>query len=166
MRWIVNLEGGPRRVNHASVAVGDFIYSFGGYCNGEDYRSTSAIDVHILNTNNLRWQLAPTVRDEHGVPSKYPDVPFQRYGHTATAHRNKVYLWGGRNDEIVCNILYCYDTKTMRWSKPAVTGSLPGARDGHSSCVYGDRMYIFGGEYKRLIYKEIGGKYQSLVFRV
>ena len=31
MRWTVQgLAGGPRRVNHASVAVGNFIYSFGG----------------------------------------------------------------------------------------------------------------------------------------
>uniref|UniRef100_A0A1Q3G2U4 Putative host cell transcription factor hcfc1 n=1 Tax=Culex tarsalis TaxID=7177 RepID=A0A1Q3G2U4_CULTA len=145
MRWIVNLEGGPRRVNHASVAVGDFIFSFGGYCTGEDYHSTSPIDVHILNTNNLRWTLAPTVKDEYGVPCKYPAVPFQRYGHTAVAYENKVYIWGGRNDEIVCDILYCYDTRTLKWSRPAVTGTVPGARDGHSACIYGNRMYIFGG---------------------
>ena len=31
MRWTVQgLAGGPRRVNHASVAVGKVIYSFGG----------------------------------------------------------------------------------------------------------------------------------------
>ena len=31
MRWTVQgLAGGPRRVNHASVDVGKFIYSFGG----------------------------------------------------------------------------------------------------------------------------------------
>ena len=32
MLWSVHLEGGPRRVNHAAAAVGDRIYSFGGYC--------------------------------------------------------------------------------------------------------------------------------------
>ena len=31
MRWTVQgLTGGPRRVNHASVAVGKIVYSFGG----------------------------------------------------------------------------------------------------------------------------------------
>lgn len=145
MRWIANLDGGPRRVNHASVAVGDYIYSFGGYCTGEDYRSTCAIDVHILNTNNMRWSLAPTMKDEYGVMCKYPDVPFQRYGHTAIAYEHKVYIWGGRNDEIVCDILFCFDTKTLKWSKPLATGKVPGARDGHSACLYGNRMYIFGG---------------------
>lgn len=66
---------GPRRVNHASVAISDFIYSFGGYCSGEDYRSSRSMDVHVLNTNNLRWTLLPIDKN-----LKYPKVPFQRYG--------------------------------------------------------------------------------------
>ena len=126
-------------------AVGDFIYSFGGYCSGEDYKSNNPIDIHILNTNNLRWSLVPTRKDESGVPLKYPDVPFQRYGHTAVTFEGKIYLWGGRNDEIVCGTLYCFDTKTMKFSRPKVTGTIPGARDGHSACIYGTYMYIFGG---------------------
>jgi alkylated DNA repair dioxygenase AlkB len=61
-------------VNHAAVSIGDYIYSFGGYCSGEDYRLTRPMDVHMLNTNNLRWSLLPTTKE------KYPAVPFQRYG--------------------------------------------------------------------------------------
>lgn len=49
MRWTVHLEGGPRRVNHAAVAVGDLIYSFGGYCTGENYALWRPIDVHVLD---------------------------------------------------------------------------------------------------------------------
>lgn len=132
-------------MNHASVAIGDYIYSFGGYCSGEDYKSYSPMDVHILNTNNFRWSLIPLKKDENGVPLKYPDVPFQRYGHTAVAFEDKVFIWGGRNDEMVCDILFCFDTKTQRWSTPEVYGSLPGARDGHSACIVDHFMYIFGG---------------------
>lgn len=50
LRWSVHLEGGPRRVNHAAVAVGHKVYSFGGYCSGEDYETLRQIDVHIFNT--------------------------------------------------------------------------------------------------------------------
>jgi len=49
LRWAVHLEGGPRRVNHAAVAVGHKVYSFGGYCSGEDYETLRQIDVHIFN---------------------------------------------------------------------------------------------------------------------
>lgn len=50
MYWTTHLSGGPQRVNHAAVIVGDTIYSFGGYCSGENYREERPIDVHILNT--------------------------------------------------------------------------------------------------------------------
>lgn len=52
-RWTVHLEGGPRRVNHAAVAVGHRVYSFGGYCSGEDYETLRQIDVHIFNAGKL-----------------------------------------------------------------------------------------------------------------
>lgn len=136
--WTVRLEGGPRRVNHAAVAVGAKIYSFGGYCTGEDYGTRKPIDVHVLNAVSLRWTLVP-------CQSNLEDVPFQRYGHTVVAYGDYAYLWGGRNDDGACNILYRFDTNTMTWSRPAVTGAIPGARDGHSACVMENRMYVFGG---------------------
>lgn len=145
MYWTAHLEGGPRRVNHAAVSIGDFIYSFGGYCSGDVYKGTGAIDTHILNTNSLRWSLIPSRKDDNGVLARYPTVPFQRYGHTAVPYKNNIYLWGGRNDDTACNILFCFNTKTLKWSKPTVTGLLPGARDGHTACIINQFMYIFGG---------------------
>ncbi|XP_017089188.2 kelch domain-containing protein 3 [Drosophila bipectinata] len=145
MLWTVHLDGGPQRVNHAAVGVGDFIYSFGGYCTGYDYRYNEPIDVHVLNAHTMRWSLVPQQCDEEGQPLKYPLVPFQRYGHTVVAYKEKIYIWGGRNDENLCNALYCFDPKTAQWSRPPVTGCLPGARDGHSACVIGNCMFIFGG---------------------
>lgn len=61
-------------MNHASVSIGDFIYSFGGYCSGEDYRLSRPMDVHVLNTETMRWHQLTTKE------KKYPNVPFQRYG--------------------------------------------------------------------------------------
>ncbi|KAH8411453.1 hypothetical protein KR215_004873 [Drosophila sulfurigaster] len=145
MLWTVHLDGGPQRVNHAAVGVGDFIYSFGGYCTGDDYRFNEPIDVHVLNVHSMRWTLVPQQCDANGDPLKYPLVPFQRYGHTVVAYKERIYIWGGRNDENLCNVLYCFDPKTARWTRPAVSGCLPGARDGHSACVIGECMYIFGG---------------------
>lgn len=169
MFWLAHIEGGPRRVNHTAVAIGDYIFSFGGYCSNEDYRLLNTIDVHILNTQNLRWSQVPVRKNEHGFPLQYPEVPFQRYGHTSVAYDHKVYMqvffyillnrlcikfdssvlrikrWGGRNDETGCNILFCFDTHTLRWSKPEVTGDIPGVRDGHSACIIDHFMYIFGG---------------------
>jgi len=158
LRWTVRLEGGPRRVNHAAVAIGDKIYSFGGYCTGEDYETTRPIDVHVFDTITLRWSVMHSCRDEKWQQA----VPYQRYGHTCVTWNGKAFIWGGRNDrDGACNVLYCFDptkAKTSRspgstpegttqqpWSRPASNGYLPGARDGHSACVIRDAMYIFGG---------------------
>ena len=59
MRWILNIEGGPKRVNHAAVEINKKIYSFGGYCSGTKNPRNEAIDIHVLNTATLRWTLLP-----------------------------------------------------------------------------------------------------------
>lgn len=56
MHWTVYLEGGPRRVNHAAAAVGNLIYSFGGYCSSNVQQFSTPfepIDVHIFNTSKF-----------------------------------------------------------------------------------------------------------------
>uniref|UniRef100_A0A8C2I783 Kelch domain containing 3 n=1 Tax=Cyprinus carpio TaxID=7962 RepID=A0A8C2I783_CYPCA len=144
LRWTVHLEGGPRRVNHAAVAVGHKVYSFGGYCSGEDYETLRQIDVHVFNTVSLRWTKLPPVRT--GGREHAREVPYMRYGHTAVLVDETVLIWGGRNDtEGACNVLYAFDVCQHRWFTPKISGTVPGARDGHSACVLGKAMYIFGG---------------------
>jgi len=166
MRWTVQVDGGPRRVNHAAASVGSRVFSFGGYCTGENYRDMLPCDVFVLNTHNMRWSAVPKPD-----PKKYnPDTsdwPFQRYGHTVVAWQKYVVLFGGRSDNKVCNVIYLFDTETFKWTKfknvmtdsalaieksqkkPAgdltVTGQVPMARDGHSACVIDNDMYIYGG---------------------
>ncbi|CAG0922278.1 unnamed protein product [Notodromas monacha] len=74
-------------------------------------------------------------------------LPFKRYGHSVVVYQDKVYLWGGRNDQSVCNTLFCFDPRTRRWSVPDLKSqsTKPPACDGHSACVIGNMMYVFGG---------------------
>ena len=44
--------------------------------------------------------------------------PYQRYGHTVIALGDCIYLFGGRNDETACNVLYEFNTTNYQWSKP------------------------------------------------
>ena len=54
IRWTQEVDGGPRRVNHAAVSVRDrFIFSFGGYCTGEEYNQIVNIDVHVFDTGKF-----------------------------------------------------------------------------------------------------------------
>ncbi|KAH6926485.1 hypothetical protein HPB50_018826 [Hyalomma asiaticum] len=136
--WTARVEGGPCRSNHAAVAIGDEVYSFGGYCAEEMNTARRPMDVHILNTGSLRWTLIP-------VQSNLESVPFQRHGHTVVGYGEYAYLWGGRNEDGACNIVYRFDTASLTWLRPRTTGETPAAREGHSACVVGSRMYVFGG---------------------
>lgn len=143
MRWIAHIQGGPKRVNHAAAAVGHKIYSFGGYCTGGNSREYTSMDVHVLNTTTFRWTRHP-VSD---LPYfEYDDIlPYKRYGHTAVLYKDKIYIWGGRNDHASCAVLFCFDTVCCCWTAPRVTGDVPLARDGHAACVWKNYMFIFGG---------------------
>lgn len=54
-------------------------------------------------------------------------------------------MWGGRNNAVACDTLSCFDTKTLEWSTPTITGNAPYAKDGHSACIIENKMFIFGG---------------------
>lgn len=136
--WTARVEGGPCCTNHAAVAIGDKIYSFGGFCVDETDATRRPMDVHVFETGSLRWSKIPAQGD--------PDnVPFQRHGHTVVAYGDYVYLWGGSDDNGSCNIVYRFDTASATWIRPDTTGDPPRARRGHSSCVVGSGMYVFGG---------------------
>ncbi|XP_031570757.1 kelch domain-containing protein 3-like [Actinia tenebrosa] len=144
LHWIQQVEGGPRRVNHAAISVRDrFIFSFGGYCTGEDYFIIDKLDVHIFDIVTCRWTKFPT---PSRTDEQYDCVPYMRYGHSAAVINDVAYIFGGRNDKYgACNTLYCFDTRTLTWSKPQTYGYPPAARDGHTACVIEQKMYIFGG---------------------
>jgi len=166
MEWTIHIDGGPRRVNHAAVCVGERIFSFGGYCTGDNYKDQTPIDVFVLDTRTYRWVEVPKPKSYDEEPESLEDMdeifnwPYQRYGHTVSAHGKYVYLFGGRNDNYPCNNLYVFDTQTYKWSRPSVTGDIPAARDGHSSCVIDNNMYIFGG------YEETNFRFGLDVYRL
>ena len=118
-------------MNHAAVAVGGRIFSFGGCCTGDNYRDERPIDVFVLNTTTLRWTEVPKPAD----PQLLTAWPYQRYGHTVVARGDTCYLFGGRNDEAACNLLFTFCTSTYQWSRPLVEGDIPVGRDGHSAGI-------------------------------
>ncbi|XP_070571054.1 kelch domain-containing protein 3-like isoform X2 [Ptychodera flava] len=140
LRWIVHLEGGPRRVNHAACAIDNKVFTFGGYCTGDDYETLRPIDVHVFDMLTYKWiELANTTKD-------LDCIPYMRYGHTAVAVDDVIYVWGGRNDSVgACNRLFCFNTSKNVWFCPEVRGDIPPARDGHSACVLDKNIFIFGG---------------------
>ena len=68
-----------------------------------------------------------------------------RIMHDVAFQGSTCYLFGGRNDDTACNLLFTFCTKTHTWARPQVSGDIPGERDGHSAAIIGQHMYVFGG---------------------
>uniref|UniRef100_A0AC35U208 Kelch motif family protein n=1 Tax=Rhabditophanes sp. KR3021 TaxID=114890 RepID=A0AC35U208_9BILA len=165
--WTIHNQGSPKRVNHAAVAVNGIIYSFGGYDQNEHYGKNDTIDIHALDIENRRYEHfdnkqgyyvmcedANLLNDRSQIYStssflnstqQYP-VPFNRYGHTVVEYKDKIYLWGGRNDVMLSSdVLHEYDPANNEWKVIRVSGRCPPARDGHTAVVWDDKMVVFGG---------------------
>ncbi|XP_046860066.1 kelch domain-containing protein 3-like isoform X2 [Xenia sp. Carnegie-2017] len=142
MRWTVVCRDGPRRVNHAAVAVNDrYVFTFGGFCSGEDYTRILKMDVHMFDLHKLKWMKVSNVESDD-----YDSTPFMRYGHTASIVGRKIYIFGGRNEVYgACNRVFTFGINTFKWSIPNVYGTIPPPHDGHSACVIACNIYIFGG---------------------
>ncbi|XP_060678530.1 kelch domain-containing protein 3 isoform X2 [Hemiscyllium ocellatum] len=142
LRWVVHLEGGPRRVNHAAVAVGHKVYSFGGYCSGEDYETLRQIDVHVFNADTHSWS----------TPRVQGSIPGARDGHSACALGKCMFIFGGYEQLADCfsNDIHRLDAVAMMWTLINAKGNPARWRDFHSATVMGSRMYVFGGRADRL----------------
>ncbi|KAK0412260.1 hypothetical protein QR680_006118 [Steinernema hermaphroditum] len=127
MKWVVHLENGPRRVNHAAVAIGDLVYSFGGYWSGDDYKCTKTIDVNVLDTNTFRW---------HRLTSTTSPCSSRPSSRTCTSPTyDSGYMSGDGSDS---------DDGTLRVDR-GFGGSAPYQRYGHTVVAYSGKAYVWGG---------------------
>lgn len=74
------------------------------------------------------------------------DVPSPRRAHSATMIDRRLYVFGGGDGPQYYSDLYCFDTVSLKWSKPEVYGSEhPTPRRAHSANYWNGHIVIFGG---------------------
>ncbi|PWN97718.1 galactose oxidase [Tilletiopsis washingtonensis] len=84
----------------------------------------------------MYWSKAPV----HG------SVPRRAFrAHTASLAEEVLWLFGGCDSKGCFRELWCFDTETMCWSKPKVTGDLPPPRRAHTATMVERRLYVFAG---------------------
>ena len=69
-----------------------------------------------------------------------------------TLFKNKLVLFGGRNDAIfpsirnvALNDLHIYDIQANRWLPVVIYGDMPSSRWGHKLVANQDKIMLFGG---------------------
>ncbi|KAI9249529.1 hypothetical protein BY458DRAFT_483136 [Sporodiniella umbellata] len=84
----------------------------------------------------MQWKVLHSIS---GTP------PSKRYGHTATKWNSSIIVFGGcTENQEYCNDVHIFDSKTLTWHQPSISGSLS-ARYLHSATIYKDKLYIYGG---------------------
>ncbi|KAK8783420.1 hypothetical protein V5799_010217 [Amblyomma americanum] len=141
--WTVRLRGIPEDMNDLSVIIQGKVYSFNSFrdthSSGSDGSSGYFNDVYTFDASSYRWDMLQT-------RSLHPDdEPIDISGRSVVAYGHCAYLWGGRHRSPAVRGLFRFDTQTMTWSRPSVTGAVPKADVYHSACVFGNLMYTFGG---------------------
>ncbi|TKY84856.1 hypothetical protein EX895_005936 [Sporisorium graminicola] len=96
----------------------------------------SASSVQPAPPPAMYWSKAPV----HG------SVPRRSFrAHTANLCDEVLWLFGGCDNRGCFRDLWCFDTETMCWSKPKVTGDIPPARRAHSATMVNKRLFVFAG---------------------
>eukprot|EP01103_Thecamoeba_quadrilineata_P006373 TRINITY_DN1609_c0_g1_i1.p1 TRINITY_DN1609_c0_g1~~TRINITY_DN1609_c0_g1_i1.p1 ORF type:complete len:748 (-),score=106.55 TRINITY_DN1609_c0_g1_i1:1445-3688(-) len=122
------------RAGHTTNVLGNQLFVFGGTHNSHYYN-----DIVVLDLDTLTWR-TPQIKALNGV------VPAQRAWHSTTTLKAEMFLFGGNNSETEFNDLHIFNTVTLTWYKPSVSGYLPSPRCCHSADLINSvALVIFGG---------------------
>jgi len=130
----------PNFSRHSAALVNGRIFIFGGF----DGFGTN-FELAIFNPVTYTWTNVSRAQVRG-------DAPPSRTNHAAAAVGNKMYIFGGNNNDAngryqVLDDFYSLDTDTLTWTNltTAVGGERPTQRSGHTLTSIGNKLYLFGG---------------------
>ena len=128
----------PKRFHTATTIDTSKIITFGG-CFSE------YLHVNDLNLFDLKdfWTIRQITCTKIDVRDNAPET---RWGHTAVAKANLLFVLGGRNDSDLSD-MHCFDLEQRQWKKVCFGSQdyVPKARRRHSCVLIESCMITFGG---------------------
>jgi hypothetical protein len=80
------------------------------------------------------------------------DPPSPRYAHAASSIKNRLFVFGGRNDDFFresgdssLSDLYCFNVSSLSWECLKICGSIPGGRWAHCMISVQNKILMLGG---------------------
>ncbi|CEH13181.1 Kelch repeat-containing proteins [Ceraceosorus bombacis] len=133
-------QGGSTRIAEAATTSGDRAVVNSASKSQSSSRALPALPsapgLTAAPPPAMYWSKAPV----HG------SVPRRSFrAHTASLADEVLWLFGGCDSKGCFRDLWCFDTETMCWSKPKVTGDLPPPRRAHSATMVDRRLFVFAG---------------------
>ncbi|CAE6533660.1 unnamed protein product [Rhizoctonia solani] len=136
-RWSrIHITPGPSaRALHAACMCGGKFVVFGGAAGkNQVLNDLWSFDPSPRTPKWERVEVAP------GAPS-----PPSRGGHAMIAYEEKLYIFGGSNNETLYRDTWCFDMVTRTWTELECPGLTPPPHAYHAVAVVGDDVYAFGG---------------------
>lgn len=109
------------RGGHTATLIGDKLWVFGG----EDRSRRALADVHMLDLATMAW----------ASPLTAGSAPSARTGHTAAAHGEFLFVFGGGSTVDCFSDLKVLNTASLQWTAVVPLGTAPKPRAGCSSAV-------------------------------
>mmetsp|Transcript_209 Transcript_209/g.190 ORF Transcript_209/g.190 Transcript_209/m.190 type:complete len:306 (-) Transcript_209:16-933(-) len=135
-----NIFSIPALTKHASRIANSGFYLFGGL--SDDGRPCNKLHGLFIRNGKLIW----TEISGNGK------APIPRYSHTACAIRQKIYIYGGRNDDLFQSHgdscladLSVFNVDLLLWENVEIEGQAPDGRWGHCMTAFGSQILILGG---------------------
>lgn len=116
-------------------------YLFGG--RNSEGQILNTLHGLYMRDGKLVWTL---IQNYSGTP------PLPRYNHSASFIRNKLFIFGGRNDayykttgDSSLNDLHCFNVSSLCWENLKICGSPPGGRWAHCMLAFQNKIMMLGG---------------------
>ncbi|CAF3558194.1 unnamed protein product [Adineta steineri] len=131
------------RDGHSACVVNDRMYIFAGF---EDHSQQFCNDLFYFDFNKSSWHIC--------LPKDIDQVPQCRDFHSATNIDNRMYIFGGRFDQIgpqqilqnfYDNHLHIFNPNDNSWLDLTPQGQILYGRRSHSAFTHNGKLYIFGG---------------------
>ena len=128
--WSSGFSGGRARSGHIGLVTDSGFYFWGG----------NDLQGNLINTMEFFSPSSASAREwVTGI-----DGLDARYGHSATLHKGKIYIYGGKNSNgDALNTLSRYDIGSQEWTDLGLGGN---ARWHHAAGLWNDQIYFWGGE--------------------
>ena len=173
---VVSIGTAPSpRTFHQSLFLNGYMYILGGF---DGWKRSDMFRILIEQRNGAKSNnpagALNELEEEKGIESYPEQRPFSREffqelplltwyrakstgsvytprtGHEVIIYKEKIYLFGGTDDDDRKNDIYMYDIHTNTWERLHSSGSSPTPRSGAKGVAYKDSLYFFGGYTKKL----------------
>ena len=117
---------------------------FGGF--GEEKATLNDLWMLNVKTDKLGQSIAKW-KCINESDKKYNDLhkPSPRFQHSSICDKDKLYIFGGKNEHGILNDLWCLQVSNYTWTSIKLTSLTPTPRYGHMSTIIFDTLFIFGG---------------------